>query len=262
MKMSTTWETTRQLGPEDYITRLYELCAEAGFDNVLMPVAIAAIAHYSNELPYHNIEHMFHVAGTALALCELYGVDDYQKQVIVMAALWHDADYRPALSEEEVSKEHRSAALAHAEVSQRATLLHSQSMIDDEQLLQYQDFAEAVSTTIISTLAEREPENVMEQILNEADLSNISGNSLYVLQNTALLFVEKHLLAGEEVVGGVESFIRSHLDQFTQYCSDSQNFLTSLLQTKFKDVTRFASNIAQITPANIIKRVFGAQQDK
>lgn len=260
--MKTPWETTRRLEVDDYTTRLYELCAEAGFDDVLMPVALEAINHYSNELPYHNIEHMFHVAETALALCELYDVDDYQKQVIVMAALWHDADYRPALDEEEVSKEHRSAALAHIEISQRAALLHGRSMIDVEQLLQYESFAGAVSTTTISTLAERVPENIMEQILNEADLSNISGNSLYVLQNTALLFVEKHLLAGEEVVGGVELFIRSHFDQFTQYCSDSQDFLTNLLQTKFNDVTRFASNIAQITPANIIKRVFGAQQDE
>ncbi|MCA9309504.1 HD domain-containing protein [Candidatus Saccharibacteria bacterium] len=260
--MSTTWETTRQLEVDDYTTRLYELCAEAGFDNVLMPVAAEAISHYSNDLPYHNIEHMFYVAETALALCELYDVDDYQKQVIIMSALWHDADYRPGLDDEDISKEHRSGTIAYTAIMHRTVLLHSEGMIDDEQLQHYTNYADDVRQTIISTLADREPQNIMEQVLNEADLSNVSGNSLYVLQNTALLFVEKHLLAGEDVVGSVEPFIRSHLDQFTQYCSDSQDFLTILLQTKFKDVTRFASNIAQITPANIIKRVFGVQQDE
>lgn len=244
----TTWEQNRELQPEDYEIRLEQLCDRVQFEGPLFSAAKDAIKGYSNELPYHNIDHMFMVAEETLALCAEYGLSVEDTQMLVMAALWHDYDYKTPLQPEYDNKEQRSAVYAYGAITK-----HS----NDNEV-----FAESVASLIISTHESETPCNLYEAILNSADLSNLQGPSRQVLLNTLALFVESRLLAGEQIVGTVSEFIESQNLALTQFCEASQTFLQRLITTKFGTTMIFGflrSQVDQITVENLRDMIKSAE---
>jgi len=253
--MKESWEAARLHGESDYTAQFSELIARIDLSAELIDPAQAAICWYTNRLPYHNIEHMFAVTEEVLDQCGIQKLDSVARQALCLAALWHDADYPTPLSEtpEYVSKEQRSAKLAFDAITQ--TTDPSQTCP-----VQTTQLARQVADLIESTHESKTPSTPYEIILNQADLCNLQGSLVEVLQNTMLLFVESRILAGEEFVGNVEQFAIDHAEQLTDYCNSSQIFLQKLLETKFTRHATLASlreTVLQISPKNIRRLVFG-----
>lgn len=227
--------------------RFADIIARSEFDVDLIPAAEAAMGWYTTELPYHNLGHMFVVTETTLDLCETRSIRGVARQALVMAALWHDAAYPMPLESYEISKEHRSAQLAIEAIMSTAELTRETQL-----------FADWVASLIISTHAEHVPTDEYEQILNEADIANLSGPLPEMFQNSVNFFIETCLLAGEELTGDVETILTSRLDKFTAWCGTTQSVLAHLVQNKVLDQVRRVAifdRVQQVSPKNIFSEL-------
>ncbi len=232
----------------DHHTRLAELLDLVELEEHFRPAAFAALDWYTDNLPYHNIEHMFEVAENTLALCLEYGITGNERQMVFMAALWHDAAYHLPLEDYEISKEHRSAFLAY-----EAIMAHVDPT-DSELYEKTQIFADGVSKIIISTHHGRIPEGIQEYILNRADINNLSGSVAEMLKKSLAFYLESRQMAGEQFLGSVEQYLSDHIEDFTGWCETTQEILDSLISNKLGTSTiidTVRGNIKKITPTNI-----------
>ncbi len=248
--METPFETTRSTEQIDHHARLAELIDSIELEEYLRPAAFAAIDWYTDDLPYHNIEHMFEVTENVLALCKEHGIVGNERQIVFMAALWHDAAYPLPLEEYETSKEHRSALLAYeaimAQVDPTDTELYAQTQIFDD----------GVASIIISSQHGRIPEGILEYILNTADIKNLSGSVVEMLKKSLAFYLEGKQMAGEQFIGSVEQYLSDHIEDFTGWCETTQGILEGLVSNKLGASTILETvrdNVKKITPANIFE---------
>ena len=73
--------------------------------------------HYSDEMPYHDWTHVLDVMGHADELADMAESvgNDLDRDALLLAAAWHDADYHLPL-EGVGSREERSAVLARSRI--------------------------------------------------------------------------------------------------------------------------------------------------
>lgn len=230
--------------------RFRQLLDRIDFDDLILPAAEEAISWYDDELPYHNIAHMIEVTENVLTLCEERAITGYARQALCMAALWHDSAFPILLEPHEPTKEHRSAKLANEAILKCDP---GYSLDESHELVVFADW---VSTLVLSTHPDREPVNLYEELLNEADLLNLRDDVAYMLQKSAALYIEGLMLAGENIVGSIEDFIKSRLSGLGSWCSSTQIFLSGLIKRKIiseNDLEKMANNIRAITPDNLLK---------
>lgn len=235
-----------------YEDRLRDLIEKSGLDIRLHEVACEALNHYTAELPYHNVEHMFEVTENTIALCDQYQVIGTDRSTLILAALWHDADYHIPLDNYEISKEHHSAQLCFNAVMGAA----QDATPDDREYLEA--VAEWSASLIISTHADRVPADIYEQILNQADTANLSGDSPRMLQNSGMLFVESKILAGEEILGSIEDYVSTRAQELSDWCTSTQGILSKIIQNKLGSTKLLAvakNNQLLMTPVNIIRAI-------
>lgn len=247
--MESQAKATSEFQSSDYESRLNLLCERVKFPESLIGAAKEAILGYTSELPYHNIEHMFSVAEEVLDLCIECKLDNYETQKLVMAALWHDYDYKTRLQDNFESKEHRSAIYAYNAIVAHAT---SENYIEQEL------FAAEVASLIISTHKSFVPCNLNEAILNSADISNLSGPVPLMLDRSIAFFIEGRLLEGEEVVGSTLDFLSSKREALNIWCPNTQQILDYLVTNKLgvgPVFTAVKERIAFITTENILNLV-------
>lgn len=250
--METTTEVRDFSEPGPYFERLEALLDEAELRPELRGVAHEALNWYSEDLPYHNLEHMFEVTHNTLSLCEQNGVTGMAKEALILAALWHDAAYPIPLEDYFESKEHRSASLAQQAILELRDGQNLETQIDTLML------ADFVATLIISTHAERSPTDLYEQILNQADTANIGSDTVEMLRRSAAFYIEGRMLAGEEFVGTIEQFLYDRIEDFTVWCQSTQGVLTALTEKKLGSlnlIEAVRNNIAKITPTGIIDAI-------
>lgn len=250
--MKSSVETGESGETTDYPERLRLLVERSGLDERLHSVAYDALNWYSPDLPYHNVEHMFEVTERTIALCDEHRLIGMDRSALILAALWHDAAYPIPLEDFEVSKEHRSAELAFN------TIMSLAEGAESENATYFEIVAEWTATLIISTHADHIPLNIYEEILNQADTANLSGESPRMLQNSGMLFVESQMLAGEKIVGSVEDYIAGKYQELNDWCTSAQGILTKIIEnklgaTKFLEAAK--SNQVLMTPVNILREI-------
>lgn len=247
--MTRPWEKSPRDGELDSDERFKILLDRINFDEFLVPAATEALRFYDDSLPYHNIDHMFEVTENILDLCEIRGITGYHLQALCMAALWHDSDFPRPLDPNDISKENRSAILVN-----NAILACASDLGANEQK-ELGMFADLVSTLVLSTHPERVPDNIYEEILNEADLLNLGGDIVVMLQKSTALYVEGLILAGDDFIGSIDDLIRSRISGLSDWCGSTQSFLKDLIKRKIPSeevLKKMSTNIRTITPNNII----------
>lgn len=193
---------------------------------------------------------MFEVTERTIALCDKHGLIGMDRSALILAALWHDAAYPIPLDDYEISKEHRSAQLLYKHIMSLTVGLST----DDTQY--FEMVAEWSASLIISTHADRTPADIYEEILNQADTANLSGDSPRMLQNSGMLFVESQMLAGEEIFGSVEDYIAAKTQELSDWCASAQGILTKIIENKLGATTLLdaaKSNQLLMTPVNILR---------
>lgn len=121
-----------------------------------------AESHYPNVLPYHNWEHAQDVmsATASLAIRSHNPEIINNKELLVIAAAWHDADYYLDAKPEFKTKEERSAAL----------VMHQLPELSAEQL-------SIISSAIIDTTVEITPKtSIIGDALHIADLGYFAAD--------------------------------------------------------------------------------------
>ncbi|NRA50272.1 MAG: HD domain-containing protein, partial [Phaeodactylibacter sp.] len=136
----TKTETPIVVAAEQYVKQFYE-------------------EHFKGNLPFHDFQHFANVVHAAQRIGEAYDLTDADFEVLCLAAWFHDLGYY----ESPEGHEARSAELA-------AAFLESQAYPAAQ--------IEQVKACILATRLPQSPNNLLEKILCDADLSHL-GNANY-----------------------------------------------------------------------------------
>lgn len=158
--------------------------------------------HPHPNLVYHNLEHTRQVVAAAEQISAHYRLEDTDLLVVYVAAWFHDLGY---LLGEPKTHEEKGAELAQNFLNIQQVPLNIQ---------------EQVTACIMSTKMPQHPQNLLEQIVCDADLFNLGTKDFK--NRTKLLHQEMELTSGKEIPGAVwtEGSLRLLEEQHyhTAYC--------------------------------------------
>ena len=114
--------------------------------------------HPNYQLVYHHREHTIVVVRAAMELAEHESLSDDQREVLKIAALFHDLGYL-------VDYHH------HEQESARLARQYLEEHSADEELI------EQITRVIMATCLSNEPEGLVEEILRDADTAHLSSET-------------------------------------------------------------------------------------
>ena len=114
--------------------------------------------HPNYQLVYHHREHTIAVVRAAMELAEHESLSDDQREVLKIAALFHDLGYL-------VDYHH------HEQESARLARQYLEEHSADEELI------EQITRVIMATCLSNEPEGLVEEILRDADTAHLSSET-------------------------------------------------------------------------------------
>ena len=114
--------------------------------------------HPNYQLMYHHREHTIAVVRAAMELAEHESLSDDQREVLKIAALFHDLGYL-------VDYHH------HEQESTRLARQYLKEQSADEELI------EQITHVIMATCLSNEPEGLVEEILRDADTAHLSSET-------------------------------------------------------------------------------------
>ena len=121
-------------------------------------------ADVDDKLHYHNWMHVSHVLNSLRDLLADQDFSPEHKEDLILAAIWHDADYAHGAD----GHEERSADLAIASLAQEG--------LSEERL-------ERIKRLILSTQMTYEPKALDEQFIKDADLAHLGGKEYMKFYN-------------------------------------------------------------------------------
>ena len=131
----------------------------------------------SNKNVYHNFNHTRETVEAATAAAEYYQLNETDTHRLLLAAWFHDAGYIRAYK-------------GHEEVSQEIAL----NFLEDERA--EKEDMQVVKSLIASTKSEHEPQNLLEEILHDADHLSIGKKRFFrkaeLLRIEWEVFLDKH----------------------------------------------------------------------
>jgi predicted metal-dependent HD superfamily phosphohydrolase len=158
--------------------------------------------HPHPNLVYHNLEHTRQVVAAAEQISAHYRLEDTDLLVVYVAAWFHDLGY---LLGEPKTHEEKGAELAQGFLNIQQVPLNIQQQ---------------VTACIMSTKMPQHPQNLLEQIVCDADLFNLGTKDFK--NRTKLLHQEMELTSGKEIPGAIwtEGSLRLLEEQHyhTAYC--------------------------------------------
>lgn len=215
--------TDFEVKPAEYPAILGLLIEEVGLDEDLH-VAAELSLEWSAELPYHHYGHTLGTARRALEIAKERGLDHYSIKVLLLAALWHDADYGSPLGDEYPSREHRSAHLAYQTIM---------GTCSEEKLEETALFATHVATVILGTNADHDSSDPLVEILNTADLANLyHEDPRIMLRETGAFFVEGLYLGGVATRAQLMGGIGDYKDELESWIVGAKSYVERLVREK------------------------------
>lgn len=158
--------------------------------------------HPHPNLVYHNLEHTRQVVAAAEQIAAHYRLEDTDLLVVYVASWFHDLGY---LLGEPKTHEEKGAELARNFLNVQQVPLNIQQQVTD---------------CIMATKMPQNPQNLLEQIVCDADLFNLGTKDFK--NRTKLLHQEMELTYGKEIPGAVwtEGSLRLLEEQHyhTAYC--------------------------------------------
>ena len=116
--------------------------------------------HVSPKFAYHNWEHTYNVASSAKDLAKSYDLSQDEWEVLLISAWFHDVGYEKGrIGHEERSCEHAKTFLDKKEYPSEKT--------------------EQVLTCIRATKMPHNPQNILEELLCDADLSHLGSKTYW-----------------------------------------------------------------------------------
>ncbi len=116
----------------------------------------------SKDFVFHDHDHTINVTAYATHLAEQKGLSETEREILELAALFHDTGYT------EVYEGHEAASLNIARQFMEAEGYPT-------------DRLEKVLACIEATHPEQQPRNTLEEVLKDADLSNLGGDQFFPL---------------------------------------------------------------------------------
>lgn len=114
----------------------------------------------SSKFVYHNEQHTRHVVENVKILMKYYGLSEEEEQIILLSSWLHCSGYIISPTR---SKQHS------AEIARKYLYAYGYEM----------DFVDQVQNTILSLQYPRKPQNILEKILCDATLRNLSTTEFF-----------------------------------------------------------------------------------
>jgi predicted metal-dependent HD superfamily phosphohydrolase len=149
--------------------------------------------HFSEEICYHNIDHTLEVVEAVEMIGRACKISDQQIEMLKVAAWFHDAGYYLGCADHEE---------ASAEIAREYLL---QTHVDS-------DFIMTVESCILATKLPQNPQNILEEIICDADLFHLSSEQFF--EKSELLLQEFSVsdknMTPEIWMARSKEFIESH----------------------------------------------------
>ncbi len=128
---------------------------------------------------YHNLDHTLDVVDACAQLAELEGIDEESSQLLLIAAYYHDTGWT-AISQMDSDTYNAARAMHEKRAVQIAReILPSYGFTSEE--------IETIARLILATKLGHTPEDILEQVIADADMSPIGQvPSSFLRSNTAL----------------------------------------------------------------------------
>jgi len=190
------------------------------------------------ELPYHNVDHAAYVAKHAKKIGLSYALNEEQLFEVIAASWFHDTGYL----EGEPDHESRSAKLAAEYLEYLA--------IQPEIVL-------AVSDLILATKMPANPNNLLQQIICDADMYHLGRDSFF--EKNRLLKIEKGMLQQSPVsdkdwLKQSISFMEKHsyhTDYARNLLLEGKNKNLGILRQKYQSEMLLSGDVKDISPIEI-----------
>jgi len=173
-----------------------------------------------NDFVYHNLAHTQKVVESAIELAELSELDDSKKELLILAAWFHDTGFTKAID----NHEEHSAAIA-------TEFLQNQKCSDE--------IIKVVNELILATEMNYTPKNELEKLIRDADCSHVGSRSFSDVTQ---------LLRKEWEVAFNKSLTESEwLDENISFLTENHRFSSDLAASLWDK--RKSKNLAQLLKA-------------
>jgi len=173
-----------------------------------------------NDFVYHNLAHTQKVVESAIELAELSELDDSKKELLILAAWFHDTGFTKAID----NHEEHSAAIA-------TEFLQNQKCSDE--------IIKVVNELILATEMTYTPQNELEKLIRDADCSHVGSRSFSDVTQ---------LLRKEWEVAFNKSLTESEwLDENISFLTENHRFSSDLAASLWDK--RKSKNLAQLLKA-------------
>lgn len=151
-----------------------------------------------NNLSYHSLHHVLDVEEAALRLAELEGISDYEKQLLLTAVVFHDSGFIYQTKDHE----ERGCAIVREVLPQ--------FNYNPEEI-------ERICGMIMSTKIPQKPNNLLEEIICDADLDYLGREDFWEIGNHLYQELSVYgILSNEQEWNNLQlRFLNSH-HYFTQ----------------------------------------------
>jgi len=187
----------------------------------LVPKVEKYVVHLLNEeldrgYTYHNLAHTQNVVFNANKLADLSGIDEEQKELLLISAWFHDTGYTKTIEKHE-----------NQSVSIATSFLKSQKCPQDK--------IELVSSLILATQMGHEPKTQLEKIIRDADSGHLGSKDFLIV--TELLRKEWELTCNKTLTEA--EWLQENIDFLTnkhRFYTDEAS--SSWDKTKGKNLSR------------------------
>jgi len=195
-------------------------------------------AKVSEQYVYHNFQHILDVIKAVLDISSYYEISDQEKELLLLAAYFHDAGYdQGALGHEDRGK------------SYARTFMEKRNLSEDSILL--------VCDIIEATRPQAQATTLLQKILRDADFSHVGSDQYWDRCNRVrqeLLLTRQDFMAEEEWVDFELNFIKNH-----QFSTDAAFTLyETKKQQNIRRLKKYSKRVKQATE----KEAFGDELKK
>ncbi len=185
-------------------------------------------ASLSPDFRYHDLNHTSSVVDYCTQFAEHYQLRDTDREVLGLAAWFHDVGYTTGYDDHEKS----SAAIAR-------DFLKRENYLPEA--------TERVTDCILATMVDASPNNLLEQIIKDADLSNL-GEEAFLQQSNNLRYEWKALLQEEYTDQQWYELNRDFLESHQYFTEAAKDRFQKQKKANYKKVKRILKELKSKKP--------------
>ena len=160
----------------------------------------------SNNLPYHNNNHLKRVCEFVMKACDYYNSDDNNKRLLIISSLFHDYNHTGTSTNDDINIENAISGIK--EYNQI-----SNNKLNDSELTKVCDIIKSTRYPMVSN-----PKDILQEIICDCDILQGLFTNDYI-NDTVLKIAEENNIPKSKLIENQTKFLKS-LKFHTKWAND------------------------------------------